>query len=124
MDAIIGCSIVYKAFENMGGFKAIGLQPNTRAAVFVFGLVHGFSLATKLQEYALSPNGLVTNIISFNVGVEIGQFLALTGVLIALGYWRTSPGYLRHAYATNAVLMTLGFMLAGYQLTGYLMEGG
>jgi len=108
----------------MGGFKAIGLQPNTRAAVFVFGLVHGFGLATKLQEYALSPNGLVTNIVSFNVGVEIGQFLALTGVLIALGYWRTSPGYLRHAYATNAVLMTLGFMLAGYQLTGYLMEGG
>ncbi len=121
VDAVIGFSIVYKAFENMGGFKALGLQPNTRVAVFVFGLVHGFGLATKLQEYSLSRNGLVTNIVSFNGGVEIGQFLALTAVLLALGYWRTRAGYLRHAYVTNAALMTAGFVLAGYQMTGYLM---
>ena len=119
VDAVIGLSIVYKAFENLGGFKALGFQPNTRAAVFVFGLVHGFGLATKLQEYSLSRNGLVTNIVSFNGGVEIGQFLALTAVLLALGYWRTRPGFLRHAYVTNAALMTAGFVLAGYQLTGY-----
>lgn len=121
VDAIIGLSIVYKAFENMGGFKALGLQPNTRLAVFVFGLVHGFGLATKLQEYSLSRNGLVTNIVSFNGGVEIGQFLALTAVLLALGYWRTRPGYRRHAYATNGALMTAGFVLAGYQMSGYFM---
>ena len=121
VDAVIGLSIVYKAFENMGGFKALGLQPNTRVAVFVFGLVHGFGLATKLQEYSLSRNGLVTNIVSFNGGVEIGQFLALTAVLLALGYWRTRAGYLRHAYVTNAALMTAGFVLAGYQMTGYLV---
>jgi hypothetical protein len=121
IDAIIGLSIVYKAFENMGGFKTLGFQPDTRAAVLVFGLFHGFGLATKLQEYALSRNGLVTNIVSFNAGVEIGQFLALTAVLLGLGYWRTRSGYLRHAYATNAVLMTAGFILAGYQLTGYLV---
>jgi hypothetical protein len=120
VDAIIGLSIVYKAFENMGGFKALGFQPNTRAAVLVFGLFHGFGLATKLQEYSLSRNGLVTNIVSFNVGVEIGQFLALTAVLLALAYWRTQSGYLRHAYATNAALMTAGFVLVGYQLTGYV----
>ena len=119
IDAVIGLSIVYKAFENMGGFKAIGLQPNTRAAVLVFGLVHGFGLATKLQEYSLSRNGLVTNIVSFNAGVEVGQFLALTAVLLALGYWRTRSGYLRHAYVANAALMTAGFLLAGYQLTGF-----
>jgi hypothetical protein len=122
VDAVIGLSIVYKAFENMGGFKALGFQPNTRVAVFAFGLVHGFGLATKLQEYSLSRNGLVTNIVSFNGGVEIGQFLALTAVLLALGYWRTRPGYLRDAYLTNAALMTAGFVLAGYQLTGYFME--
>ena len=122
IDAIIGLSIVYKAFENMGGFKALGVQPNTRVAVLVFGLFHGFGLATKLQEFALSPNGLVTNIVSFNVGVEIGQFLALTGVLLALAYWRTRPGYLQHAYTTNAVLMTAGFVLTGYQLAGYLVS--
>ena len=121
VDAVIGLSIVYKAFENMGGFKALGFQPNTRAAVLIFGLVHGFGLATKLQEYSLSRNGLVTNIVSFNGGVEIGQFLALSGVLLALGYWRTRPGYLRHAYTANAALMTAGFVLAGYQLTGYFM---
>ncbi len=62
VDAVIGLSIAYKAFENMGGFRALGFQPNTRAAVFVFGLVHGFGLATKLQEYALSRNGLVVNV--------------------------------------------------------------
>jgi hypothetical protein len=122
VDAVIGFSIVYKAFENMGGFKAIGFQPDTRAAVFAFGLVHGFGLATKLQEYSLSRNGLVTNIVSFNGGVEIGQGLALTAVLIALGYWRTRSGYLRHAYATNALLMTAGFVLAGYQMAGYFLQ--
>jgi hypothetical protein len=119
VDAVIGLAIVYKGFENMGGFRALGFQPNTRVAVFAFGLVHGFGLATKLQEYSLSRNGLVTNIVSFNGGVEIGQFLALTAVLIGLSYWRTRSGYLRHAYATNAVLMTAGFVLTGYQLTGY-----
>jgi hypothetical protein len=121
VDAVIGLSIVYKAFENMGGFRALGLQPNTRIAVLLFGLVHGFGLATKLQEYALSRNGLVANIVSFNVGVEIGQFLALTAVLLALGFWRTRSGYLRHAYATNAALMTAGFLLTGYQLAGYFL---
>jgi hypothetical protein len=121
VDAIIGLSIVYKAFENMGGFKAVGIKPDTRAAVLGFGLVHGFGLATKLQEYSLSRNGLVTNIVSFNLGVEMGQFLALTAVVLLLAYWRTRPGYIRHAYLTNAALMTAGFVLAGYQLTGYFI---
>ena len=124
VDAIIGLSIVYKAFENMGGFtRFLGWQPDTRLAVLVFGLFHGFGLATKLQEFALSRNGLITNIVSFNIGVEIGQMLALTAVLIALGYWRTRSGYLRHAYFTNAILMTAGFILVGYQLTGYVVAG-
>lgn len=122
IDAIIGFSIVYKGFENIGGFKRLlGFQPNTRAAVLVFGLFHGFGLATKLQDFALSKNGLVTNILSFNLGVEIGQLLALTAVLIGLGYWRTTPGYLRHAYFTNGALMAGGFGFIGYQLTGYFL---
>ena len=122
IDAVIGLSIVYKGFENLGGFKAVlGWQPDTRAAVLVFGLFHGFGLATKLQDFALSKNGLVANIVSFNVGVEIGQMIALTAVLIALTYWRTRPGYLQHAYATNALLMTAGFVFVGYQLTGYVV---
>src|SRR6185295_3725786 len=123
VDAIIGFSVVYKAFNNMDGFQRFfGFQPNTRAAVLLFGLFHGFGLATKLQDFALSPNGLVTNIVSFNVGVEIGQVIALTGVLAVLTWWRTRPGFLRGAVATNGVLMACGFLLIGYQLSGYFLE--
>jgi hypothetical protein len=123
IDAIIGLSIVYKAFENIDGFKRVfGIEPNTRAAVFIFGLFHGLGLATKLQEFTLSSNGLVTNIISFNVGVEIGQILALSAVFIALSIWRSKQSYLRHAFVTNTVLMTGGFLLAGYQVSAYMLQ--
>ena len=123
IDAIIGLSVVYKAFENIGGFERThGFRPNTRAAVMVFGLFHGFGLATKLQELTLSQNGLVTNIVSFNVGVEIGQVLALTTILIALTFWRTRQSFVRHAFAANTALMAGGFMLMGYQLTGYYVQ--
>jgi len=122
IDAVIGFSVVYKAFENMDGFrKVFGVQPDTRAAVLVFGLFHGFGLATKLQEFALSPQGLVANIVSFNVGVELGQGLALTFILIALTFWRTRTGFLHHAFATNAIVMACGFLLVGYQLSGYFL---
>src|SRR4029077_18266965 len=118
IDAIIGFSVVYKAFDNMDGFQRfLGFQPNTRAAVLIFGLFHGFGLATKLQEFSLSPTGLVTNIVSFNVGVEVGQVLALSAVFLLLTFWRTRPGFLRHAFATNTLLMVGGFVLVGYQLT-------
>ena len=122
IDAIIGLSIVYKAFENIGGFtRLLGFEPNTRIAVFVFGLFHGLGLATKLQEFTISDNGLVTNIISFNVGVEIGQILALSTVFILLSLWRTNSSYLKHAFLTNTALMSGGFLLAGYQLSAYFL---
>jgi hypothetical protein len=122
IDAIIGVSVIYKAFENMGGFdRLLGFRPNTRVAVMGFGLFHGFGLATKLQEFTISANGLITNIVSFNVGVEIGQVLALTAVLIGISYWRRHPGFLRHSFAANTVLMTGGLGLVGYQLIGYYL---
>jgi len=122
VDAIIGFSVVYKAFDNMDGFKRLfGFEPNTKLAVLIFGLFHGFGLATKLQQLDLSKNGLVANILSFNVGVEIGQVLALTAVLIVLSYWRTRDGFLRHAFATNTGLMSVGFVLTGYQIAGYYL---
>ena len=122
IDAVIGLSVVYKGFENVGGFKRfLGFQIDTRLAVLVFGLFHGFGLATKLQEFTLSDNGLVANILSFNVGVEIGQMLALMGVLIALSYWRTRRGYLDHAFYTNSLLMMGGFVLMGFQIVGYFV---
>ena len=123
IDAIIGFSVVYKAFENMDGFRRVfGVQPNTRVAVLVFGLFHGFGLATKLQEFALSPNGLVANIVSFNVGVEIGQGLALTAILIGLTYWRRAPVSCGMRSRPTPLVMACGFLLVGYQLSGYFLR--
>jgi len=120
IDAIIGFSIVYKGFDNLGGFKRfIGFQPNTKAAVLIFGLFHGFGLATKLQEFAMGENGLITNLVAFNVGVEIGQFLALIFILLFISIWRRSDSYLKFSNITNTLLMSGGFMLMGFQLTGY-----
>ena len=120
VDAIIGLSVVYKALDNLGAFKRVlGFQPNTKAAVLIFGFFHGFGLATKLQEFTLSPEGLVPNILAFNVGVELGQFLALGAILIIMGFWRRTEAFRHHAYATNVALMTAGFVLIGLQLTGY-----
>jgi hypothetical protein len=123
IDAIIGLSVVYKAFDNISGFRRIfGFQPNTKLAVLIFGLFHGFGLATKLLDLNLARNGLITNIISFNAGVEIGQILALTGVLIGLSFWRTRNGFLQHAFATNTALMTVGFLLCGFQIAGFVIS--
>jgi len=122
VDAIIGLSVVYKAFENMGGFRRLGLAFDTRAAVFLFGLVHGFGLSTKLQDLALSQQGLVPNMLAFNVGVELGQLAALALMLLAFRYWRQSASFLQRAYTTNSLIMLAGFMLCGYQLAGYFVS--
>lgn len=123
VDAIIGLSVVYKGFDNLGGFKKLlGYQPNTKAAVLIFGFFHGFGLATKLQDFTLSEDGLVANIVAFNIGVEIGQLLALSAILILMGYWRRTPAFQRYAFTSNGILMCLGFMLMGYQLTGYFVN--
>ena len=123
IDAVIGLSVVYKALDNLGAFRQwLGYQPNTKMAVLIFGLFHGFGLATKLQDFNLSPIGLVPNILAFNVGVEIGQFLALAGILIVMGYWRRSASFVRHAVGANTALMAAGFVLVGYQLCGYFVS--
>ena len=122
VDAIIGLSVVYKALDNLGAFKRwFGVQPNTKAAVLIFGLIHGFGLATKLQDFTISPDGLVANILAFNLGVELGQIVALSAVLIALTYWRRTSSFQRQSFTANAVLMTAGFVLIGYQLTGLFL---
>ncbi len=122
IDAIIGLSVVYKALDNMGTFRRwLGFQPNTKAATLLFGFCHGFGLSTKIIEYNISPDGLLPNLLAFNVGVEIGQLLALGAILIAMTYWRRTSSFQRHAYFANVVMMTLGFMLFGYQVTGYFV---
>lgn len=122
IDAIIGLSVIYKGFDNLGGFKKVfGKQPNTKAAVLIFGLFHGFGLATKIQEFQLPSDGLVANLIAFNVGVELGQFLALMFILLAINFWRRHASFYRFSTITNTALMSAGFMLVGMQLTGYFI---
>lgn len=125
VDAIIGLSVVYKAFDNLGGFKrALGFQPNTKAMVLIFGFFHGFGLATKLQEFTFSGEGLIPNILAFNVGVEIGQLLALGAILIAMGFWRRTNAFEHQSFAANVALMSAGFVLTGFQLVGYFTQVG
>ena len=120
IDAIIALSIVYKGFDNLGGFKHfLGKQPNTKAAVLIFGLFHGFGLASKLQEFNFDKEGLLTNLLGFNLGVEIGQFLALGLVVLILSVWRKYDSYINFANITNILLMAAGFALFGFQLAGY-----
>ncbi len=120
IDAIIGLSVVYKALDNLGAYRRwFGVQPNTKVATLVFGLFHGFGLATKIQEFEMSQDGLLENLIAFNIGVEIGQLLALSAILIVMGFWRKTRSFSRHAYTANVVLMAAGFVLVGLQLTGF-----
>lgn len=122
VDVIIGLSVVYKALDNMGAYQRwFGFQPDTRGATLVFGLFHGLGLATKLQDFEMSADGLVVNLVAFNIGVELGQLLALGAILIAMGFWRKTPSFWKHAYLANVVLMALGFTLMGYQLVGYFV---
>jgi hypothetical protein len=123
IDAIIGLSVVYKALDNMGAYQRwFGWQPNTKAATLIFGLCHGFGLSSKILDYDIAPDGLLPNLLAFNVGVEIGQLLALAAILIIMGFWRRTDSFWRHAYSANTVMMTMGFVLIGYHLTGYIVS--
>lgn len=119
IDAIIGLSVVYKALDNIGAFQRwFGFQPDTKAATLIFGFFHGFGLSSKIIDYNISPDGLVPNLLAFNVGVEIGQLVALAMILIVMGFWRRTPSFFKHAYTANVAMMSAGFVLIGYQLTG------
>ena len=123
IDAIIGLSVVYKGFDNLGGFqRTLGFSPNAKMVVLVFGLFHGFGLATKLQEFQLPQEGLWTNLIAFNIGVELGQFAALTLILLFISFWRKHHSFSQFSTASNTLLMSAGFMLIAFQLTGYIIS--
>ena len=120
IDAIIGFSVVYKALDNLGAFRLwFGFQPSTKAATLIFGFLHGFGLASRIIDYDISPDGLWPNLIAFNVGVEVGQLLALAAILVVMRYWRATASFARQAYAVNILMMTAGFALMGLQITGY-----
>jgi len=123
IDTIIGFSVVYKALDNLWAFRVwFGVQPDTKWATFIFWLFHGFGLATKIQDYELAPDGLLANLLSFNLWVEIGQILALWIILIAMSYWRRKSSFYTHAYTANIVMVSLGFLLMGYQIAWLLLS--
>ena len=120
IDAIIGLSVVYKALDNLGAYqKWFGFQPNTKAATLIFGLLHGTGLASKILDYDIPEDGLLPNLLAFNLGVEVGQLLALAVILIVMGYWRRSPNFMQQATIANLIMMALGFWLTAQQITGY-----
>ncbi|WP_341863769.1 HupE/UreJ family protein [Gymnodinialimonas sp. 57CJ19] len=122
VDAIIGLSVVYKALDNLGAYQRwFGVQPNTKAATLIFGFFHGLGLASKILDYDIAQDGLLPNLLAFNVGVEIGQLIALAMILIVMGYWRKTTSFWKHAYTANVAMMSAGFILIGYQMTSYFV---
>ncbi|WP_144097319.1 HupE/UreJ family protein [Croceicoccus sediminis] len=119
VDAIIGLSIVYKGAENLGLLSRAGWNLDKRIAVLAFGLCHGLGLATKLLDLKISPDGLVTNLISFNVGVELGQIIVLFFVVNLLNLWRLRPGFAVQAIAVNRVLIGCGLIIFFHQIWEY-----
>lgn len=125
VDAVIGLSVAWKAFDNLGGFETtIRRRPDPRLMVLLFGLVHGLGLATKLEELKLHREGLLANLISFNVGVEVGQITALAFVLAAITALRRTRAFAPAAVSLNWLIMAAGFALVGYQLSGYFLSTG
>ncbi len=123
VDAIIGLSVVYKAFDNLDGFRELlGVVPDNRHAVFIFGLFHGFGLATKIQDMQISESGLVANLLSFNLGVEIGQLLALFYLVLLLRAGTLFFHSPRAGVLVNFLLMAGGFGLTAYQLAHYFQS--
>jgi len=120
VDAVIGLSVIYKGFDNLGGFQALfGARPDPKLMVLGFGLVHGLGLATKLQDFELPREHLLGNLLAFNGGVELGQLLALSFMLVITGLWRERDSFVRASLVTNTLLMTGGVVLVILQLTGF-----
>lgn len=115
IDAIIGLSVCYKALENLCTFRGI----NPKSAVFAFGLVHGLGLSSKLQDLSLSRDGLIVNMLAFNIGVEVGQVIALTVLFGGLAWLRQRPDFIRTATNANVALFGAGLVLFGMQSVGY-----
>lgn len=113
IDAVIALTVCYKAFDNLDGFKRY-LQvnsPNLTVLVFIFGLIHGLGLSTRLQQLPLSSDGLVLRILSFNLGVEIGQVIALSIMVVLLSGWRKTSSFLKFSKVANVTLLFAGGLL-------------
>jgi hypothetical protein len=123
IDAVIALTVIYKGFDNIDGFrKYLQIEPpGLPGMVFAFGLIHGFGLSTRLQQLPLGEDGfgLVLRILSFNLGVEVGQVVALAVMFLLLTNWRKTESFKKFGKAANVCLMFIGFMLFLMQLHGH-----
>lgn len=125
IDAVIALTVCYKGFDNLNGFKKYFnvKSPNLLAAVFIFGLIHGFGLSTRLQQVTIGEGWpLLGKIISFNIGVEAGQIVALTVILVFLSTWRRTKSFTHFSNASNAGLIIVGCCLFIMQIHGFQHE--
>jgi len=124
IDAVIAISVLYKGFENLGGFKRIfGIKsPNLLFMVFIFGLIHGFGLSTRLQSFDMGTGQFLEKIISFNIGVELGQVLALIPIVFIITKWKLRNRDSAFYKGVNWFLIFAGIALFILQMYGYFTE--
>lgn len=122
VDAVIALSVLYKGFENLGGFEKYFKvkSPNLLLMVFIFGLIHGFGLSTRLQSFDVGNSGFLSKIVSFNIGVELGQIVALIPIVFIITQWKSKKSYDSFYKAANTYLILAGIGLFIYQIYGYL----
>jgi len=121
IDAVIALSVLYKGFENLDGFQKLFKTnaPNLLVMVFSFGLIHGLGLSTRLQSFDMGQDQFLLKIISFNVGVELGQIAALIPIIFLISKWKKKPSYKSFYKASNVYLIIAGVALFLYQLYLY-----
>jgi len=126
IDAVIALSVLYKGFENLGGFSKIlkTKSPNLLLMVFIFGLIHGFGLSTRLQSFDLGEGSFLAKIICFNVGVELGQITALIPIIFIINFWKNKSGYKSFYNITNWFLVFAGIALFIFQMYMYYSHMG
>ena len=125
IDAVIGLSVCYIAFANLDGFrKYLSINPpNMMAMIAGLGLIHGLGLSTRLQELPLNPDSLLLNIISFNIGIELGQVTALAVMLVLIATWRNRHSFKAFSLISNYTLIFAGGFLFLMQMHDYSHDG-
>ncbi|MEO1515389.1 MAG: HupE/UreJ family protein [Bacteroidota bacterium] len=123
IDAVIALSVLYKGFENLGGFKSLfnTSSPNLLLMVFIFGLIHGFGLSTRLQSFDMGEGQFLAKIVCFNVGVELGQVLALIPIVFIISKWKPWKSYQTFYKLANWFLVIAGIGLFFLQMYGYFL---
>ncbi len=126
IDAIIGLSVFYKGFENLGLFQQTFKvnPPHLLNMVFVLGLIHGLGLSARLQSFTVEQEGILLKILSFTLGVELGQILALIPIVYFINFRRKKDSFEPFFKAVNTYLILAGIALAAYQISQYISHAG